>query len=114
MPVMTQDDYFWLRWTLDAKKRRMLSRYVSRSNDGASKTILNVEELATIWHFPIITTKAPLVKKTESRRAEPPASLPTVAREPGGMAEGEWSMPKKPIKPASGGAGSPPPSIPFV
>lgn len=114
IPVMTQDDYFWLRWTLDGKKRRMLSRYISRSNDGASKTVLNVEELATIWHFPIITTKAPLVKKTESRRAEPPASLPTAPHEAGGMAEGEWSMPKKPVKPASGGAGSPPSSLPTV
>jgi len=114
IPVMTQDDYFWLRWTLDGKKRRMLSRYISRSNDGATKSVLNVEELATIWHFPIITTKAPLVKKTESRRAEPPAGLPTAPRELDGAAEGEWSMPKKPIKPATGGAGSPPPSIPFV
>ena len=89
-------------------------RYITRSNDGADKSILNIEEMATVWHFPIITTKAPLVKKTESRRAEPPASLPTAPHEAGGMAEGEWSVPKKPVKPASGGAGSPPSSLPTV
>jgi hypothetical protein len=111
IPVMTQDDYFWLRWTLNGKKRRMLSRYASRSNDGADKTVMNVEELATVYHFPIITTKAPLVKNTDSRRAEPPASLPPEARAPGGAAEGEWSQPseKKKIGPAKK-----PPSIPFV
>jgi hypothetical protein len=123
IPVMTQDDYFWLRWTLNDKKRRMLSRYASRSGDGAKKSVLNVTELATIWHFPIITTKAPLVKKTESRRAEPPAGLPQAPRELGGMAEGEWSRPKRPVKPvkvepraddAGPAVGAPPPSIPFV
>lgn len=117
VPVMTQDDYFWLRWTLDKKKRRMLSRYISRSGDGATKTVLNVEELATIWHFPIITTKAPLVKKTESRRAEPPASLPTAAREIGGMVEGEWSRPKKQPKPTAAppvNPEGPPPGLPMA
>ncbi len=118
VPVMTQDDYFWLRWSLDGKKTRMLKRYIKRSGDGAKKTVLNVTELATIWHFPIITTKAPLVKKTESRRAEPPAGLPQIMREPGGMAEGEWSRPKKPAKiappsaPSSGGGA--PPGLPTV
>jgi hypothetical protein len=38
---------------------------------------LNAEELATLWHFPTISTKAPLIKKAEARRAEPPVGLPT-------------------------------------
>lgn len=93
IPVMTQDDYWWLRLTLDKKKRVMLNRYISRSGDGAERKVLNVEELASIWHFPIITTKAPLVKKTESRRAEPPAGLPMS----GGFdsTAGAWSKPVK-------------------
>ena len=43
---------------------------------GATPIVLNSEELATIWHFPAITIKAPLVKKSESKRGEPPVGLP--------------------------------------
>ena len=39
--------------------------------------VLNVEELATIFHFPIETVKAPLMPKVESRKGEPPTGLPT-------------------------------------
>lgn len=38
--------------------------------------VFNIEELATIYHFPISTVKAPFVPKVEARRAEPPAELP--------------------------------------
>ena len=38
--------------------------------------ILNIEELATIWHFPLPFVKAPLVSKASAKRAEPPAGLP--------------------------------------
>ncbi|MFH1291644.1 MAG: hypothetical protein ABIH87_00385 [bacterium] len=43
---------------------------------GKSPFILNIEELATIWHFPLAFVKTPLVQKTASRRAEPPIDLP--------------------------------------
>ena len=43
---------------------------------GAPSFILNVEELATIFHFPMATVKAPLLKKTEAKRGEAPFSLP--------------------------------------
>lgn len=38
--------------------------------------VLNIEELATLWHFPLLSVKAPLVKRAESKKAEPPISLP--------------------------------------
>lgn len=38
--------------------------------------IFNVEELATIYHFPTITVKSPLTPKVEARKGEPPADLP--------------------------------------
>lgn len=118
IPVMTQDDYFWLRWSLDKKKRRMLNRYISRSGEGCPPRVLNVEEMATIYHFPIITNKAPLVKKTESRRAEPPARLPTASNSPG-AGIGQWSKPtKRPVPsavpPSPKMTDEPPGSIPFV
>ncbi len=37
--------------------------------------ILNVEELATLWHFPLAFVKTPLIQKIASKRAEPPGGL---------------------------------------
>ncbi len=39
--------------------------------------ILNIEELATIWHFPLPFVKTPLLAKAGYKRAEPPSGLPT-------------------------------------
>jgi len=41
-----------------------------------SPYVFNTEELATLWHFPAIEIKAPLVKKTEAKKGEPPMALP--------------------------------------
>lgn len=38
--------------------------------------VLNIEELATIYHFPAEPVKAPLTPKVESKKAEPPKGLP--------------------------------------
>jgi hypothetical protein len=44
---------------------------------GRMPFMLNIEELATLWHFPIeYVVKAPLIQKTPGRKAEPPTSLP--------------------------------------
>jgi hypothetical protein len=77
IPSVPKDDYFWMRWVYTTKQKRLMSAYQSRSwGVGATPFFLNVEELATIWHFPSIAIKAPLVKKSESKRAEPPTGLP--------------------------------------
>jgi hypothetical protein len=39
-------------------------------------SVLNIEELATLYHFPVLTTQAPLIKKTGSKKGEPPFGLP--------------------------------------
>lgn len=39
---------------------------------------LNVEELATIWHFPSSIVKTPSLQRVPSKRAEPPPDLPTL------------------------------------
>lgn len=38
--------------------------------------ILNIEELATIWHFPLPLVKTPLIQKANIKRGEPPINLP--------------------------------------
>lgn len=43
-----------------------------------SKTqVLNVEELATLWHFPGQMLKVPTLERIESKEAAPPTNLPT-------------------------------------
>lgn len=44
---------------------------------GAPTSILNIEELATIWHFPMSHVKTPLVQKASIKYVEPPSGLPT-------------------------------------
>jgi hypothetical protein len=38
--------------------------------------VLNVEELATIWHFPGQILKVPTLERIESKEASPPTNLP--------------------------------------
>lgn len=71
-----KSDYFWQRWSADSKKTRIIKRFSSRSSDGADRFVLNSEELASLWHFPQILIKAPLLKKVDSRKVEPPFSIP--------------------------------------
>ncbi|OGL66409.1 hypothetical protein A2856_01805 [Candidatus Uhrbacteria bacterium RIFCSPHIGHO2_01_FULL_63_20] len=76
-PSIPKDDYFWQRWSYPKKQGRLVRAYKKRSwGIGATPRVLNAEELATLWHFPAITVKAPLVHKAEARRGEPPVGLP--------------------------------------
>jgi len=76
-PVMPTGTYFYQRWTEQEKKARLLRNYRNRSARGAPPYILNTEELATIYHFPMEQVKAAQVQKTEAKRGEPPSTLPT-------------------------------------
>ncbi|MFA6105314.1 MAG: hypothetical protein WC725_01795 [Patescibacteria group bacterium] len=38
--------------------------------------VLNIEELATLWHFPLPFVKTPLLHKAGAKRSEPPSGLP--------------------------------------
>lgn len=62
----------------NARKNRLFAAYRGRSNwAGMSNFHLCTEELATLWHFPLTEqVKAPQLKKTESKRSEPPINLP--------------------------------------
>jgi len=60
-------------------KRRNVLLQAYRDRDPTvpmSPYVMNTEELATLWHFPSIDIKAPLVKKTEAKKSEPPMALP--------------------------------------
>lgn len=77
IPQVPKDDYFWMRWAYARKQRNLMKGYKTRNwGIGATPFFLNAEEIASLWHFPAISIKAPLVKKAEARRAEPPVGLP--------------------------------------
>lgn len=60
------------------RKTHFMHMFADRSNwEGTPNYFLNIEELASLWHFPItMQVKAPQLKKTESKRSEPPMNLP--------------------------------------
>ena len=66
-PFKAQKIYYRKRRIFDAYKLRLFPKKFS---------ILNIEELATIYHYPTIFVEAPTLKRLESRRGEPPAGLP--------------------------------------
>lgn len=75
--VTPKTDYFYQRWHTASKQNNLLTAYRYRNPArGGPMGVLNTEELATIFHFPSMHVKAPLLKKTETKRAEPPIDIP--------------------------------------
>lgn len=69
--------YFFPKERVNYRRGRIIQAYKNRSGvAGHQYFILNTEELATIWHFPSKFVKAPLLQRTESKKSEPPSSLP--------------------------------------
>lgn len=58
------------------RKRKFIEKYINREFWKKTFFILNTEELATIYHYPIIVVEAPTMRRVEAKKAEPPVSLP--------------------------------------
>ena len=70
-------DYWLTKYRMSLRKNKILRAIQGRSRAmGSYGIILNTEELSTVYHFPVITVKAPLVSRTEAKRASAPISLP--------------------------------------
>jgi hypothetical protein len=69
----------WLKkYRMSQAQNAFLSDYKSRNGETCDgKSLMSVEELATLFHFPMLEVKTPLMKRTESRRANAPIGLPT-------------------------------------
>lgn len=76
--TMTSAAYFFTKYRIKEKKNSIMRGYKLRSeNIGRKPWIMNVEEIATLWHFPIdAVTKAPLMQRAAAKRIEPPIALP--------------------------------------
>ncbi|MEK7158463.1 MAG: hypothetical protein AAB733_02755, partial [Patescibacteria group bacterium] len=74
----TKVDYF-RKWREPRRKRKIMKYFKDRDNEKGMGDgfVLNVEELASLFHFPSILVTAPTVKKTQVKKAEPPVQLPT-------------------------------------
>jgi len=74
----TSAAYFFAKEHLAKRKNTILNNFIARSmTAGAKVGLLNVEEIATVWHFPQdAVVKAPLMQKTPGKKAEAPMSLP--------------------------------------
>lgn len=70
------DDYPWQAWGMPATQSKLCSRYKNRSlGSGATPKIMNVEELATIWHFPAADARTPVLTSVGAKQAEAPVEL---------------------------------------
>jgi hypothetical protein len=74
----TKTAYFNKDSRLVTKKNTLMQNYIARSGyDGRTPGVLNIEELATLWHFPLeANVKAPMIQKAPGRKADAPSSLP--------------------------------------
>ncbi len=74
----TKTAYFMRESRLIQKKRKMFRAYTNRSDwRGKIPGIMNIEELATIWHFPVeANVKSAMIQKAPGRKADAPSSLP--------------------------------------
>jgi hypothetical protein len=73
----TDASYIFKNAISNRKKSLIMGAYKKRKiSAGANTFVLNIEELATVWHFPMSHVKTPLVQKAEGKRVEPPSTLP--------------------------------------
>jgi len=62
---------------IKVNKTSYLNKYKQRLFEQENSFILNVEEMATIFHFPSGNTVTPNISWVYSRKTEPPSNLPT-------------------------------------
>jgi hypothetical protein len=58
------------------RQRKIVKRYKKRDIEGAKPFVFNVEEVATVYHYPYVSVKAPSLIRAEARKGIPPADLP--------------------------------------
>jgi hypothetical protein len=76
--TLTKTAYFSKDTRLINRKNLIVRNYVNRDSfAGRLPGIYNIEELATLWHFPIeASVRAPMIQKAPGRKADAPSDLP--------------------------------------
>ncbi|KKR49128.1 MAG: hypothetical protein UT86_C0001G0100 [Candidatus Magasanikbacteria bacterium GW2011_GWC2_40_17] len=76
--VGTHTHYYLKETRLNWRKTKLVNAYMARSRwKGIPEYLMNTEELATLWHFPMLTVRAPMVAMAEAKKGQPPSGLPT-------------------------------------
>lgn len=57
-------------------RQKLIFNYSFRSFNSSENIILNAEEIASFWHFPVTVEAAPYAKWVRSKEAPPPLELP--------------------------------------
>jgi hypothetical protein len=93
----TTAHYFFTDSRKNAKKSKIVSAYRDRTGTrGRKRFILNITELATLWHFPIeAVVRAPLIQRAPGKKAEPPMSLPVTEETSASEISSETGRPKE-------------------
>lgn len=78
MKSMTKANYFFVKRRVTRKQNKLMSFYRSRSQGqgGGLGFVLNIEELASIFHFPVPEAMSGSVRKVEAKKESAPHELP--------------------------------------
>ena len=76
--IFTKVNYFFVQRRLAGRQNRLMMNFRSRSQNGGwgQGFVLNIEELATIFHFPIPEATREGVKTVEAKKEAAPSNLP--------------------------------------
>jgi hypothetical protein len=80
----TAADYFFTGRRVAKRQRSILHHYCGRENyygETPSNLLLSNEELATLWHLPVMTVKAHSVEMAANKKAVAPSRLPFASRQ---------------------------------
>ncbi len=72
-------DYFFEERRKNERRNTIFRHLLKRDNvngDSNENMLFDTEELASLWHFPAMTVKAPAVEKIASKKVVPPTRLP--------------------------------------
>jgi hypothetical protein len=87
------------KYRLAYLQNRIFNAHKDRNPDTTVGTYtLSVEELATMWHFPYIEVKAPLVAKIDAKRGSAPIGLPLDDLKPKSVEEIPVEAPTEDVK----------------
>jgi hypothetical protein len=59
------------------KKDKLIKDYIYRNYDPRARLVLNAEEMASLFHFPLPTTETPNIRWLQARKAGAPTNMPS-------------------------------------